>query len=50
MKKIITIILVAFLAWGVFSWADIISDNNEPNPQHSNLNLFVLLYSSDENN
>lgn len=44
MKKIITVILVAFLAWGIFSWADIISDNNEPNPQHSDLNMFVLFY------
>ena len=50
MKKIIVIISLIIWAWGIFSWVDIISDNNEPNPQHSDLNIFVLLYPTDEKN
>lgn len=33
----------AFLLWGILSWADIVADNCEPNPQHSKYNLFVLM-------
>lgn len=33
----------AFLLWAVLSWADIVVDNCEPNPQHSEYNLFVLM-------
>lgn len=33
----------AFLLWAVLSWADIVADNCEPNPQHSEYNLFVLM-------
>lgn len=32
-----------FLLWAVLSWADIVADNCEPNPQHSEYNLFVLM-------
>lgn len=33
----------AFLLWAVLSWTDIVADNCEPNPQHSEYNLFVLM-------
>lgn len=33
----------ALLLWAVLSWADIVADNYEPNPQHSEYNLFVLM-------
>ena len=33
----------AFLLWAVLSWANIVADNCEPNPQHSEYNLFVLM-------
>lgn len=33
----------AFLLWAVLSWADIVADNCESNPQHSEYNLFVLM-------
>ena len=33
----------AFLLWAVLSWADTVADNCEPNPQHSEYNLFVLM-------
>jgi hypothetical protein len=38
----IEVLLIAFFAWGILSWIDIISDNNEHNPQHSDLNMFVV--------
>lgn len=33
----------AFLLWAILSWADIVADNCEPNPQHSEYNMFVLI-------
>lgn len=33
----------AFLLWAVLSWADIVADNCEPNPRHSEYNMFVLM-------
>lgn len=33
----------AFLLWAVLSWADIVADNCELNPQHSEYNMFVLM-------
>ncbi len=32
------VLLLAFI-----SWCDIVADNCEPNPQHSEYNLFVLM-------
>ena len=47
MKKliidIITIICVICLTWVAWSFVDIVSDNCDPNPQHANINAFVLL-------
>lgn len=36
------VISTAFLLWGALSWIDVVSDNNTPNPQHSDLNMFVM--------
>lgn len=33
----------ALLLWAIISWGDIVADNCEPNPQHSEYNLFVLM-------
>lgn len=33
----------AFFLWAVLSCADIVADNCEPNPQHSEYNMFVLM-------
>ena len=47
MKKliidIITIICVIYLTWVAWSFVDIVSDNCDPNPQHADINAFVLL-------
>ena len=34
------------MLWAFFSWVDVVSDNCSPNPQHSDLNLFVLMTES----
>lgn len=44
--KVITGICALFLLWVFFSWVDVVSDNCSPNPQHSDLNLFVLITES----
>lgn len=44
--KVITGICALFLLWALFSWVDVVSDNCSPNPQHSDLNLFVLMTES----
>lgn len=41
--KVITGICALFLLWAFFSWVDVVSDNCSPNPQHSDLNLFVMM-------
>jgi hypothetical protein len=38
-------ICCAFLLWIGISWADVIADNLEPEPRHSNYNFFVLFTS-----
>lgn len=47
MKKFITGLMCAlsilFWLWFVASWIDIVADNCEPNPVHSEYNLFVLM-------
>ena len=44
--KVITGICALFLLWAFFSWMDVVSDNCSPNPQHSDLNLFVMMTES----
>jgi hypothetical protein len=46
--NVITVIMIILFAWFFLSWVDVISDNNEHNPQHSDLNLFVILCEEDE--
>lgn len=52
MKKIIKMILlgicVAFLTWLFWSWMDIITDNNDPNPHHSKYSAFVIMTKQEE--
>ena len=45
-------IMIAFLLWVGVSWIDVISDNLSTDPQHSNINAFVLLvdFMEEENN
>ena len=47
MKKtilnIITIICVILLGWFAWSFIDIVSDNNNPNPTHADTNAFIML-------
>ena len=46
MKKFIVGLMCAlnilFCLWFAASWIDIVADNCEPNPVHSEYNLFVL--------
>ena len=46
MKKlsyISTAIICAFILWIGASWIDVVSDNLSTDPQHANINAFVLL-------
>ena len=43
MKKFLLGVCVVFLLWGCLSWCDIIADNCDPNPTHSQYNLFVVM-------
>ena len=36
-------IMAAFLLWLCFSWADVVTDNLKPAPEHSNINFFVVI-------
>lgn len=40
--KIIPVVATILVVWFVASWADVISDNCEPNPTHSNYNSFIV--------
>lgn len=48
--KITTAVWLSFCvlltAWLAVSYLDIISDNITPDPQHSNINAFVLFYNA----
>ena len=43
MKKLLLGVCVVFLLWNFFSWCDIVADNCDPNPTHSQYNLFVIM-------
>ena len=52
-KVLTTVMCIAsilFTAWFVWSWADIVADNSQPNPIHSEYNMFVMLVESAEKN
>jgi hypothetical protein len=42
-KTIIYIVSIIFIAWLAFSFIDIVSDNNSREPQHADVNAFVLI-------
>ncbi len=42
-ENIIPAIMIIFLLWLGVSWVDVISDNLQPAPAHSNLNFFVII-------
>ena len=41
--RIVVMLEVVFLLWLFVSWVDIIADNTQPNPQHSQYNAFVMM-------
>lgn len=45
-KRIFAGLGAAFLVWIAASYIDVISDNITPEPQHSNINAFVLFYNA----
>ena len=48
MKRIIAIVCALVCFWIMFSFLDVVSDNKSENPQHSNLNFFVLIAPEEE--
>ena len=42
-KTVIYIASIIFIAWLAFSFIDIVSDNNSREPQHADINAFVLV-------
>lgn len=36
-------IMCAFLLWVAVSWVDVIADNLQPKPRHSEYNFFVVM-------
>ena len=44
------IVNVMFMLWLAVSWVDIVADNCQPNPVHSQYNAFVILTEFAENN
>lgn len=42
-KTVIYILSIIIIAWFAFSFIDIVSDNNSQEPQHANINAFVLI-------
>lgn len=40
-KGIVYVVSVLFIAWFILSWVDIVADNTEPNPQHSEYNMLL---------
>ncbi len=46
MEKLINIIagiMTAFILWVSVSWVDVVADNLRPDPQHSDINFFVVV-------
>ena len=41
---------VLLMVWLVASWVDVVADNCQPNPVHSQYNAFVVLTEFAENN
>lgn len=43
-KYTLTALCVLFILWVGISWADIVADNCDPNPQHYDWNFFVVMF------
>ena len=39
---------ILFMVWFVASWADVVADNSQPNPTHSDWNLFTILFQEEK--
>lgn len=50
LTTVMCIVSILFTAWFVWSWADIVADNCQPDPVHSEYNMFVVLVESAEKN
>lgn len=42
-ENIIPAIMILFLLWLGISWIDVIADNLQPAPVHSDMNFFVII-------
>lgn len=42
-KIVSTALCLITIGWLLFSWADVVADNSDPNPHHSEYNAFVLM-------
>lgn len=42
-ENIIPAIMIIFLLWLSISWVDVIADNLQPAPVHSDMNFFVII-------
>ena len=43
LKKTLSTAFAVFLLWCMFSYIDIVSDNNSGSPKHSDYNIVILL-------
>lgn len=47
MKNVVKVVFygafIALCIWFFLSWVDIVADNSQPNPTHSQYNMFVLM-------
>ena len=42
-SKILCIVSTLFILWGIFSFIEINMKNIDPNPNYSNINMFIVL-------
>lgn len=45
-KALLTLLFVVIAAWMLTSYADIVADNNSPDPAHSEYNFFSIVYTN----
>lgn len=48
LKVVLGVCYAVVIIWFIASWVDIVADNSEPNPQHSEYNAFVLMTKQEE--
>ena len=44
MKGLFYLVAALMVAWVLVSWGDIVADNNNPNPVHSEYNFFEVAF------